>query len=79
MIMTEELSLRDFQFWGGAITRASLLSYKELDFIEEQLIDCYPDGMSKTLINDIFWFEFNWIAEMLGYKNEEELMEFREK
>ena len=36
--------------------------------------DIYPDGMSDTQINDIFWFEDDWIAEMLGYEDFEAIM-----
>lgn len=79
MIMTEYSRLHDFDFWGGAVNRASLLTYDELDIIESNLEEIYPDGMSKTLINDIFWFDFDWVAEMLGYKDEEDLRSERDE
>lgn len=34
--------------------------------------DLYPDGIDATQINDIFWFDFDWIAQMLGYEDEED-------
>lgn len=34
--------------------------------------------MSDTEINDIFWFEEDFIAETLGYNDFEELMNDRE-
>ena len=55
-------------------TNLTNLTYDELEQIESILEDAYPDGMSETQINDIFWFEEDWIAGMLGYKDFEELM-----
>ena len=38
----------------------------------------YPDGCSETDVNDIFWFERDWIAEALGYSDYDELLKDRE-
>lgn len=32
----------------------------------------YPEGIDRTSLNDILWFEEDWIFEMLGIKDEEE-------
>lgn len=69
-----EISLRDFEFWSGAKDTVKYLTEDELDTMEAILEDMYPDGMDETQINDIFWFEEDWIAEMLGYEDFEELM-----
>lgn len=72
MKVTEELSLSNFDFWGGAKERAQMLTIDELNEIESQLNDLYPDGIDATQINDIFWFDFDWIVQMLGYEDEED-------
>ena len=72
-IYTEE-SLKNFEFWSGAKDTVKYLTDDELDTIEEILEDVYPEGMSETQINDIFWFEDDWIAEILGYNDFEEIM-----
>ena len=72
-IYTEE-SLRNFEFWSGAKDTVKYLTDDELDAIEDILTDIYPDGMSETQINDIFWFEDDAIAEWLGYNDFEEIM-----
>lgn len=72
-IYTED-TLRNFDFWSGAKDTVKYLTDDELDTIENILEDLYPDGMEDTQINDIFWFEDDWIAEMLGYEDFEELM-----
>ena len=74
MKIYEEKNLRDFEFWSGAKDTAKYLTDEELDTIESMFEDLYPDGMEDTQINDIFWFEDDWIAEMLGYSDFEELM-----
>lgn len=74
MKIYEEKSLRDFEFWCGAVDTVGYLTVEELDTIESIFEDIYPDGMEDTQINDLFWFEDDWIAEMLGYEDFEELM-----
>lgn len=72
MKVTKELSLSNFDFWGGAKERAEMLTTDELNSIECMIEDLYPDGVDATQINDIFWFDFDWIAQMLGYEDEED-------
>jgi hypothetical protein len=69
-----EESLRNFEFWSGAKDTVKYLTDDELDTIETILEEAYPEGMSETQINDIFWFEDDWIAETLGYNDFEEIM-----
>ena len=69
-----EINLKDFEFWSGAKDTVKYLTEEELDTIENILEELYPDGMSDTQINDLFWFEDDWIAEMLGYDNFEAIM-----
>lgn len=73
-----ETSLRHFEFWGGAIGTANHLTADQLDEIETQLEDLNPDGMNETEINDLFWFEEDYIAEILGFNNWAELLESEE-
>ena len=74
MKVYEEKSLIEFDFWSGAKDTVKYLTDRELEQIEAILEDMYPDGMEDTQINDIFWFEEDWIAEMLGYEDFEALM-----
>lgn len=78
MKIYSEISLRDFEFWSGAKDRVKYLSMSDLDRIEFVLEEIYFETeIEDTTINDIFWFEEDWIAEILGYSNFEELMEDR--
>lgn len=74
MRVYEEKSLIDFKFWSGAKDTVKYLTDRELEQIEAILEELNPDGMEDTQINDIFWFEEDWIAEMLGYEDFEALM-----
>ncbi len=73
MQMIIEKSLRDFDFWSGGADRAANCSPDELDSIEEFLEEIEPEGgWTDTAINDMFWFEFDTLAQHLGYENEED-------
>lgn len=67
----EEKSLRDFDFWAGAVDNARQFTCDELDEAENILADAYGDEISDTQINDIFWFDFEWLCEMLGLELDE--------
>jgi hypothetical protein len=75
MKVYREISLSEFDFWAGAQDRVKYLSREELDQIEEILEELYPEGLEDVMINDLFWFEDNLIAEWLGYESFEEIME----
>jgi hypothetical protein len=62
-----EKSLHSFNFWAGAVERVKYLSLRNLKTIEAILDELYPDGLSETEINDLFWFEEELIAEWLGF------------
>lgn len=74
MKYTVEESLSQFNFWSGAKDTAEHLTEEQFDQIESVLEDCYPDGITDTQINDIFWFEEDWIAECLGFADWETLV-----
>ena len=48
------------------------LTPEQLDEVEEILEDLYPEGLSETEVNDLFWFEFETIKEWLGLPKMEE-------
>ena len=72
MKIYEEISLRNFQFWSGGKESADDFTFEQLDQVEAILEDLYPEGMSDTAINDLFWFEPNTIREWLGMPTEEQ-------
>lgn len=75
MKIIKEQSLKDFEFWSGAKYVADYLTEEEFEAIEESLEEYNPDGLTETEINDLFWFDVDYIASALGYENEDELLE----
>jgi hypothetical protein len=70
--INENQTLRSFDAWSGAIiTKERIIEEgKEKDF--EYLIDeLYPDGITDTQLNDILWFDSEWIFENLGITEED--------
>ena len=73
MIIKTEKNLRNFEAWSGAIETKNLILDAGLEEEFEGLIEeLYPDGLSETELNDILWFDSDWILENLGIKEEEE-------
>ena len=75
MRVTSEVKLYQFEFWSGAKETASHLSPSQMDIIENEIELLYPDGITETELNDIFWFNDDWIAEMLGYQDWNDLVQ----
>jgi hypothetical protein len=69
----ENTTLSNFDAWSGAIeTKNRIIEEgKENDF-NNLIEELYPDGLTETKLNDILWFEEDWIFEMLGISEEEE-------
>lgn len=79
MKVYREISLREFDFWAGALDTVKYLTDDELDHIERILEEVYIQTLSETELNDLFWFESDTIAGWLGYRDFDELMGERDK
>ena len=68
MKIYREESLSSFEFWSGAISNAEEFTLEELDRIGEELeaLDCEGDGYDETQINDLMWFEPEYLASLIG-------------
>ena len=72
MKITTETTLRGFNAWSGAVATKELIISLGLEEEFEMLIDeLYPDGLTDTELNDLLWFDSDWILEALGIKEEE--------
>ena len=73
MIIKTETNLRNFETWSGATETKKIILDLGLEEEFEGLIEeLYPNGLSDTELNDILWFDADWILENLGIKEEEE-------
>ena len=75
MRIYREIPLTKFEFWAGGKDTVEELTDSELEQIQQILEHIYPEGLSEGKLNDIFWFERDLIAEWLGYKNFDEIMD----
>ena len=53
MKVISEISLTNFEFWGGAKDRARMLTYEELEQVEYMLEDIYEE-IEDITINNLF-------------------------
>jgi gp187 len=59
--------------WSGAIdTFNTIEEAGKLEEFESLIDELYPDGIEEVKLNDILWFEDDWILEMLGLSEEDE-------
>ena len=67
MKITSEMKLKNFKAWSGAKdTLNKLIELDKCNELEFILEDLYPNGMTETQLNDILWFDDEWIFETLG-------------
>ena len=63
-----EESLEDFHFWSGAKSNAELLTSDEFEIVEDYINNGFCEDPTNTAINDLFWFDFDFIWEsVLGH------------
>ena len=67
MKIYREESLSNFEFWSGAVANAEEFTLEELDRISEELeATDEGDGYDETYINDLMWFEPEYLASLIG-------------
>ena len=69
MKIYSEVDIRDFEFWEGAEYVVDVFTEDDLEVIQNRLVELYPDGMSDVELNDLFWHEEDFIAELAGYSS----------
>jgi hypothetical protein len=74
MIVTNDnLTLRDFKAWSGAKdTQETILNEGKGEEFDSLIEELYPDGIEEKHLNDLLWFDEEWLYEMLGIAEEEE-------
>ena len=73
MKINYDLSLSQFEAWSGAVRTKDIIMENNLEIEFENLInELYPDGIDAITLNDILWFEDQWIFEALNIEIEEE-------
>lgn len=60
----------EYRPWSRAELTARIIEeeYKVEEFFD-MMNELYPDGIDITKLNDILWFESEWVLNMLGIKD----------
>jgi len=70
-IINENMKLVDFPAWSGAKdTKKTIIENNMAEDFDAMIEELYPGGLINTELNDILWFEFEWIYESLGIDEE---------
>lgn len=63
----EQTTLQNFNAWSGAVdTKQIILDNNKAEEFNDLIEELYPEGLSETLLNDILWFEEEFLFESLG-------------
>ena len=74
MKLYREIYLSNFEPWSGAKSTFNRIENEDkLEQLEAILEEQYPDGMSETELNDLFWFEEDWLFEILDIRSESQI------
>ena len=80
MKIYSETSISEFKAWSGAVeTQDKIINEDKAEQFDNIIEELYPDGIDETQLNDLLWFEEEWIFEMLGIEEEEEEEEQEEE
>ena len=61
-----------YQPWSGARETYALIDcYDKLNELDELITECYPDGLTETELNDILWFDSEWVLSSLGIEDDD--------
>ena len=68
-----EMSLENFEAWaGGKTTQREIIRAGKVDEFNELIEELYPEGIDTTTLNDLLWFDVDWLYENLGMIEETE-------
>lgn len=71
----KEIDLKDFEAWSGGKDTLIDLKEEEINFLQDFLESAFTDGMDEVELNDFLWFERDYIADLLGFNNFDEIIE----
>lgn len=66
MKVISDISLKNFEFWSGGKDTAEDLTDEQFDRIECELENEYQDGITDSELNDLFWFDREYIYKVAG-------------
>jgi hypothetical protein len=77
--INENETLQNFNAWSGAVeTKKAIIDADKAEEFEQLIEELYPDGLTDTTLNDLLWFDSEFIFESLGMAEEEDETEEEE-
>ena len=63
----------NYEPWSGAIDTYALIDcHNKLEDLDRLITECYPDGLTETELNDILWFNSEWVLSSLGIEDDDD-------
>lgn len=73
MKIITEIELRQFDAWSGAKdTQETIINSGNSENFDNLVSELYPEGIADTDLNDLLWFESDWLYKQLGIDSDEE-------
>lgn len=72
-IIEKDATISAFEFWGNAREVVGKLTEDQCEQLDSLIDVLYPDGIDRTSLNDLFAFDYDTIAEWLGFKDFDQL------
>lgn len=73
MALIVNVGIEGYNPWSGAVdTWNKIQEVNKVDELEYLLEELYPEGITDTQLNDILWFESDFIFENLGINEDDE-------
>jgi len=71
-VTNSNISLENFNAWSGAVeTKEAIINADKASDFDYLIEELYPDGIEETQLNDLLWFDEDFIFESLGIKTED--------
>ena len=78
-IINNDASIKNFEAWSdGESTKETILNAGKASEFDELIEELYSDGIEEAALNDLLWFESEWIYETLGISEDDEENESEE-
>lgn len=70
---TVEVDFDNYKPWSGAVTHyQEIADAGKLDQLKDIVSELYPDSIDATTLNDLIWFEYDFLKEVLGMEQDAE-------
>lgn len=71
IVKNNNQKLHNFKAWSGAAdTKQTILDHHKSEDFEFLIEELFPEGLTDTQLNDLLWFEEEWIYKQLNIKNQ---------